>query len=734
MFATETNTTTETGREKFVPIFRSVLYLASVDDYATSLDGAGFNKFDAPFGQDLAKRPWDRWTPKQIVAAYNLIVRYKQQLRRVGMIVDDMPVPTVQEIEVTDKEVRLPVAKKEAQVIKFIDIDRAKNLITVKFQGLSREDFFTVKDAVASVPGRKFDAENKLWTIPFNQQTAMQVMEIAKQFGFTANPEVQQEIFKVAQEASKMLVASRKKSANLNIIGLGGTLRPFQNAAVQFGMMSERILIGDDMGLGKTIEALAILHVRGAFPALVVCPKTLKINWKRETEKWLPYGKVVKFEKGAVDMDLLMKEQPHVVIVHYEMLIRKENIEQLASLPWEAIIFDEAHRLKSEKSQRSQAAYRIAYKLLEGESTDYRSAKESEAIPIRMLLTGTPVLNRPTELLQLLKIIGHVRDVAPSGVTWFKNRYCGGWDGFGYNGATNLEELHNSLRSTCMIRRTKSEVLTELPELQRIIVPVDITNRKEYIKAQDDILTWVAKETERKLRENEKFLESIKHLSPDDQQREIRNRGQDAADRAARAEKLVAIGKLKQIAARGKRQAIESWVEDFMDGEEKLVIYAFFVETQNDLITTFEGKGHKIAKILGSENDDAVRSSNVDMFQTDPDCRLLVGSMKAGGEGITLTAASNMAIVEFGWTPAEHDQAEARIHRMGQKSNSASVWYFVATDTIDEWIAELLDEKRKIVNAVTDGREMEAGESILEGLWNRLTKEAKKKGYLKSQQ
>lgn len=709
-------------KDKYLDIYNSVRYLAGVDDYATSLDGQGFNKFDAQFGQSLANRPWEAWTNKQIVAAYNMIRRYKKQLAVQGFMVDLMPEPSLDALEVTAKEY-----KTHNPTVKHIDME--EGLITVQFQGLSKNDFFTIKDAVAAIPGRVFVGERKLWTIPISQSTASMVADLAIRFDFTAPDHVQNKILELSQVGTKMVEASKKTESDLNVIGLGGTLRPFQKAAVEFGLMANRILLGDDMGLGKTIEALAILQARQAFPALVVCPKTLKINWQREAEKWLPGRKIMRMN-GGIDAQTLYKEAPDIFIVHYEALVRKDNAEELARCPWEAVIFDEAHRLKNEKAQRSQAAYRIAYSLTEGDNTDYRYVDEARAIPNRMLLTGTPVLNRPIELLNLLKILGRVKDVAPKGSTWFKNRYCGGWDGHGYNGSSHLDELHDLLRATCMIRRVKSEVLTELPELQRIIIPVDITNRKEYDKATEDILTWVAKETERKLRADEKFLAEIKHLTLEQQQEEIINRGLDAADRAARAERLVAIGKLKQIAARGKRKAIEEWVEDFMDSDEKLVIYAFFIETQQDLIQTFEAKGFDIAKILGSENDDRIRSGNVDKFQNEPDCRLLIGSMKAGGEGVTLTAASNMAIVEFGWTPAEHDQAEARIHRMGQMASSASIWYFVATGTIDEWIAELLDEKRKVVNAVTDGRGIEEGESLLEGLWDKLTKEAQKKGYL----
>jgi SNF2 family DNA or RNA helicase len=488
-------------------------------------------------------------------------------------------------------------------------------------------------------------------------------------------------------------------------------------------MAKGRVLFGDDMGLGKTIEALATLRAIGdSFPCICVVPKTMKIIWEREIHKWLPDISVWRLQGSKVTETELRMTQPDIFIIHYEQMVK--NIDELVQCPWQSVIFDEAHRLKSDKSQRSVAAVRLAYRLALVDSTDYRKLTETQAVPIRMLLTGTPVLNRPEELINLLKVLGRIKDVEPRGVTHFKRRYCGGWDGHGYNGATHLDELHEALRSTCMVRRKKSEVLKELPELQHVIIPVEIDNWKEYQDAERDLIRWVGEEEGRRALRDKKFMESIAHLSWDEQQEAIEARKEDKEERAARAERLVRIGALKQITSRGKMASIKSWVQDFLDSDEKLVVYAFFIDTQKKLIEEFESQKVKVARILGEEADDRKRAANVDMFQNDPACQLLIGSMKAGGEGITLTAASNMAMVEFGWTPAEHDQAEARIHRIGQTADSATIWMFVGVNTIDEWIAALLDEKRAVVNAITDGTEMTKDESILEGLWTKLKEKA----------
>lgn len=292
-----------------------------------------------------------------------------------------------------------------------------------------------------------------------------------------------------------------------------------------------------------------------------------------------------------------------------------------------------------------------------------------------------------------------------------------GWD---FSGATNLEELNERLRATCFVRRTKQEVLTELPPKSRAVVPIEIDNRREYDRAEKDVVAWLGQQAAKE----EAFLASVASLSPSEQARAISERRMGAEETAARAEQLVRIEALKQLSAKGKLEAVSEWVESFSETGEKLVIFAHHQAVVEELAQRFN------APSITGQTSVERRQEYVDRFQTDPACRVIVCNIKAGGVGLTLTAASNVAFVELEWTPAAHDQAEDRCHRIGQ-TDSVTAWYLLGQGTIDEEIMALIEGKRIVVDAATEGREPLVGIGILSELISRLQgqrgkKEAKK--------
>lgn len=428
--------------------------------------------------------------------------------------------------------------------------------------------------------------------------------------------------------------------------------------------------IADEPGLGKTIQALVIIEASSAYPALVLCPASVKWNWSRETNKWLP-GKRVIVLSGKGSSETL--DQYDVVICNYDVVRARQD--QFNAVAWKAFIADESHYLKAPKAQRTKACQQIANR-----------------IPIRLALTGTPVMNRPKELLAQLTVLGRLEDMG--GFWKFVNRYCGCYrDRFGLNldGATHLDELAEQLRSICFIRRTKEQVLKELPPKQRSIIDVPIDNKTEYREAEQDLLTWIG---DRATQEAD-FLESIIDLEADEHRRAVAAHRDSAEARAAKAEELVRIEALKQIAAKGKLAEAKAWIENFLESDQKLVVFAVHKDIQHSLTTNFPDA----ARILGSDKA-VVRQENVDRFQNDPDCRLIVCSLQAGGVGITLTAASNVAFLEQGWTPSAMDQAEDRLHRIGQQ-DSVNAWYLLDMNTIDGQIWNLIEDKRSVTEQVT---------------------------------
>jgi hypothetical protein len=445
-------------------------------------------------------------------------------------------------------------------------------------------------------------------------------------------------------------------------------------------------LICDEPGLGKTVEALATIQAANAYPALVVCPASMKLMWQREARHWLP-DRSVAVANGTVP-------QADIVIINYDLLGRR--LEQLAATTWQAVVLDESHYIKSGKAQRTKAALQLC-----------------ERAPLRLLLSGTPLLNRPVELVSQLKALGRLDEFG--GYWKFVGRYCGmtrSRYGIDVTGAANLDELHTLLRQRCYVRRTKTEVLTELPAKQRVAVPLDLDNATEYRRAERDVAGYLRDRATEQARQD--AVRDGADMFTAEHRATVA--GKRAASAAETAEQLVRIEALKRLAAQGKLVAAQGWITDFLDAAEgeKLVVFAHHVDMQTALWEAFPG-----AARLMAEDSVQERQANVDRFQTDPDCRLIVCSLTAGGVGITLTAASNVAFLELGWTPAAMSQAEDRVHRIGQR-DAVTAWYLLAAGTIDEDIEALLEAKRAVVDAATDGGAVADGESILADLLARL--------------
>jgi len=263
----------------------------------------------------------------------------------------------------------------------------------------------------------------------------------------------------------------------------------------------------------------------------------------------------------------------------------------------------------------------------------------------------------------------------------FAIRYCNaqytrfGWR---FDGASNTMELNSLLidkKTGVMLRRLKKDVLKDLPDKTYSVIPFEIDNRKEYEYAEEDFIAWVS---ERK--------------------------GNRAAMNASRAEALAQIEALKQIATAGKMAQVKQWIRDFLDDNGKLVVFCTHKFPIGELMEEF---GSIAVKIDGSSSANQ-RTEAVDKFQNDDNIRLFVGNIRAAGLGITLTTASNVAILELPWSPGELVQAADRLHRIGQKDN-VTVYYLVANATIEERIADLLDNKRTVLDAVLDGRTPEEG-------------------------
>lgn len=434
---------------------------------------------------------------------------------------------------------------------------------------------------------------------------------------------------------------------------LGGELRPFQRAGVRYALQSRRLFIADEQGLGKTVEALATLEEDEAYPAVIICPASLKLNWEREAATWLPHRTlhVVSGTGKAIP-------KAEITVLNYEIV--HAHRERLAISRPKALILDESHYVKNPAAKRTRAVRKLAEILPEG--------------ALKLCLTGTPVMNHPDELIAQLRILGRLEEFG-SGAR-FKRRF---------QGAGAEERIHWHLRRTCFVRRLKKDVLPQLPEKRQVVVPVALENEKEYRLAEKDVIAWL-QEQPIELGELEAKVQAT-----------------------LRAERLAQLNTLRQLAARGKLGAALAWIDDFLQSEEPLVVFASHRDIQERVLARFPDALHVVGADKVAERDAAVQA-----FQDPEGPQLIVCSTRVAGQGITLTRASNVAFLDLEWSPAMHDQAEDRCHRIGQR-DAVTAWYLLAAETIDEQMSEVLARKRGLIGAVTDGRADES-EAVLQSV------------------
>lgn len=449
----------------------------------------------------------------------------------------------------------------------------------------------------------------------------------------------------------------------------------YQKEGIAYALAKKRCIMGDEPGLGKTAQAIGTLTASGAFPALVICPASLKVNWQREFKRFGGIDSVILDDKNrAVWQNILRmkrmdgKPMAQVVITNYESLkkyfvrrhIRQERFT-LKSVVFDerinlfrSVIIDESHKCKSSHTQQSKYVQGIA------EGKEYV-----------LELTGTPVVNNNEDLIQQLRIMNRLEDFG--GYQRYIGRYCQG-----LNKSSHVKELNMRLRTLCFFRRQKKDVLTQLPDKTRTYLVTSISNEREYQAAERDVI---------------KYLKDYK------------NADDEKLQRAIRGDIMVRMNILKQVSARGKIESACDVIHNTIDGGQKLIVFCFLKE----VVAALKREFPKAVTVTGDDND-RQKQASVDKFQEDEDCRLIILNYRSGGTGLTLTAASNVLFVEFPWTFADCCQAEDRAHRNGQK-NAVTCTYLLGDGTIDEYMYNLIQTKKNIANGVT-GTEDDVQEKI----------------------
>jgi SWI/SNF-related matrix-associated actin-dependent regulator 1 of chromatin subfamily A len=364
----------------------------------------------------------------------------------------------------------------------------------------------------------------------------------------------------------------------------------------------------------------------------------------------------------------------NIWIINYDIL--KKHFHQLSNIHFDCIVGDEATYIKTIKAIRTKA---------------FRAL--SRNINSVIMLSGTPLLSRPSELFSMLNII----DPQTWNNWWeFAKTFCDmkqtRW-GIDTSGASNTEELHKRIKRY-FIRRLKSEVLDELPEKIFINVPVELekTVAKEYDAAANSLAEYL---------------------------RSFAGKQTAEINKAMAAEKLTQLNILRQLCALGKIDTTKEMIENIIDSGEKVLVFSSFVAPLEELKSIFGKKAVMITGMTPAEE----RGDIVEKFQEDKNIQVFLGGYKSAGLGITLTAAQNFMGIDYPWNPADLQQAIDRLHRPGAKTNSVNIYQLSALGTVDEDMAEILDKKQGIFDQVIEGRlAKDVASNAMESAVNRILK------------
>lgn len=711
-------------------LHRCASALSGVCDGAHTQDGSGFNGGDSHFGKSLAAQNPAHYSPGQVACLAKMLRKYKRQLAGFGLDITLVPAS----IENKEAAYALRGERPAAPVVQSAaptELADNGHKIEAMPRGYWKVIFPYSAELIAALktlPGktRKFEPAGKFWLVNLTAGQPEEILTASKEFRqiiarfeFSAPAELTASLDKAIAEAGAAIMtradnheASFATDAQLDMTGMewiGGELMPFQRAGVAYFRRLKRGIIGDEMGLGKTPQSLVTAEACGAFPLLIVCRAGLKPNWLREAKKWLGARRRVSgnvFDRADITVATHDEVTKHVDFFSEEFVPA-------------GLIGDESQDFKNHKAKRTAAMKTIA------------DAMDADAL--KLLLSGTPIENRPAEFISQLSIVGRLQDLG--GWKYFTQRYCDAHQtrfGLDLKGASNTAELNTKLRQTCYVRRLKKEVLTELPDKVRNVLEVSISNRAEYNKAAAEVrarlvelvqeVKEATRETMREVRvmEDAQVLEWMRSTWPklkeaallefESQLEKNREEGRCTIENfiygqliakevgTENAGAFMELNLLMKRVGLGKIEAVSEKVSEFMEGGvKKMIVFARHIEVQRALFDVLPGA------IWTRDSKWKTPQEAVDAFQNG-DAPVIVCSLDGDNAGLNITAASYVIFAERGWKPSVHFQAEDRAHRIGQK-DTVFVYYMDAAGTVDETLAEVHAQKTAILESAMNGEE-----------------------------
>jgi SWI/SNF-related matrix-associated actin-dependent regulator 1 of chromatin subfamily A len=481
-------------------------------------------------------------------------------------------------------------------------------------------------------------------------------------------------------DESAKIFLQKKPGIDFKSVDKKFELRPFQKEGVKIMLNSDtNILLADEMGLGKTPQASSYLRWgKDTWPALIVSPATLKENWRKEIKRWTGQDSYIIEGKKVENFSKEFLLKYPAIIINYDILgeedkkAKAEEMEarkmaremkyprrnkiikvngwcdELSKMNFKTIIADEVQYISGAETIRSRALTQISFAL--------PNAK-------KIFISGTPY---ETKTLQFYPAL-HILDTENFKSEYkYKMRFCNpvktywGWN---FEGLSNAKELHEII-SKFMIRRLKKDVLKDLPPKIRSVIPMKI------------------KPTERKIYDDADWELELA----------IINKEKNA---------LSKLEALKQASFKAKMNSMLSWIKEYLEINEKLVVFIWHRESCEILEKEFKGKCVSVTGDTPTKKRDELK----ERFQNDPKIKLFIGQIKSAGVGLTLTSSKVVAFLEFGSTAPGMEQAEDRVHRIGQTADSVLAYYLVLENSIDEQIMEILNKRNKDLKRVMNNED-----------------------------
>lgn len=428
---------------------------------------------------------------------------------------------------------------------------------------------------------------------------------------------------------------------------------PYQQSGIEFMVAHKRVLLADPPGLGKTIQIAGVLNQLKIKNVLIICPASLRLNWEQELSSWLSY------------------KPDTLEIISVDSVWRKGVFSKLANTSFDFMAVDEAHYIKEKTSKRSMACAAIALKT-----------------PRVVLMTGTPIKNRPRDIFNLLHILDE--ELFPD-YRRFTLRYCAAFQQTIYiaggrkkiiwndNGSSNEEELQDILRSTLMLRRSKEKALPQLPRKSRHIFEIE----GKFKSVKEEEAAW------KNVCDSIGYEEALKQMES----------GSGVA--------FSQMASVRQEVALSKVPFVIEHVSNLVENGEKVILFAYH---RSVIFALNEGlKEYKPVMYIGGMNEkqkDEARKT----FIEDDECKIFIGNIQAAGTGLTLTVSSTVVFAEMTYCPSEMEQCEDRACRIGQEASSVLVHHLVLSGSLDVTMCKRLLEKQRIADEILDkGSVLEKG-------------------------